>query len=89
MANARLDFRLDAKIKSKVEKASALSGVNSLTEYVVRVLDRDASRVIEQHESMSLKGDIFDRFTAACDESSAPNKALRDAKSFTDKHDIT
>ena len=88
MATARLDLRLDSKVKSKIEKASALLGVSTLTEYIVRVMDEDASRVIEQHESMSLEGDLFDRFFAACDNSVGPNKALLDAKSFTEEQGI-
>jgi uncharacterized protein (DUF1778 family) len=85
MATARLDLRLDSKVKSKVEKASALLGANTLTEYVVRVMEQDASRVIEEHESMTLGNDLFDKFFAACNKSNAPNKALLDAKSFTDE----
>ena len=88
MATARLDFRLDSKVKSKVEKASALLGVSTLTEYVVRVIDEDASRVIERHESMALEGDLFDRFVDACNKSASPNKALLDAKAFTEEQGI-
>ena len=46
MATARLDIRLDEEIKAKAEKASALLGLKSLTEYVVRLMDEDASHVI-------------------------------------------
>ena len=42
MATARLDIRLDEDIKVKAEKASALLGLKSLTEYVVRLMDEDA-----------------------------------------------
>ena len=38
MATARLDLRLDEEIKAKAEKASALLGLKSLTEYVVRLM---------------------------------------------------
>ncbi len=83
MANARLDLRLDVKIKSKIEKASALSGSKNLTEYIVKVLDENSTQVISRHEKMTLENDIFDRFIEACNNAKKPNKALRDAARFT------
>ena len=38
MAIARLDIRLDEAIKAKAEKASALLGLKSLTEYIVKLI---------------------------------------------------
>ena len=52
MATARLDLRLDEEIKAKAEKASALLGMKCLTEYIVRLMNVDATRVIEEHESI-------------------------------------
>jgi uncharacterized protein (DUF1778 family) len=83
MATARLDIRLDEEIKAKAEKASALLGLKSLTEYVVRLMDEDSTQVIAEHESITVKADVFDRFIMACDEAKAPNKALREAAAFT------
>lgn len=87
MPTARMDMRLDASIKAKAEKASALLGLASLTEYVVRTLDADATRVIAEHESIVVSNDIFDRFMAACDAARAPNAALvsvaKRAQAFT------
>ena len=64
MATARLDIRLDEEIKAKAEKASALLGLKSLTEYVVRLMDEDADQVIAQHEIITLENDVFDEFMA-------------------------
>ncbi len=83
MANARLDMRLDAEVKAKAEKASALLGMKSLTEYVVRLMESDASQVIAEHESMVVENNIFDRFLNACDETARPNQALLDAVANT------
>lgn len=83
MATARLDIRLDEKIKLKAEKASALIGLKSLTEYIVRLMDEDASKVIAQHESMTVKDDVFDQFIQACDRVKEPNQALIEAVRFT------
>lgn len=88
MATTRLDLRLDEAIKAKAEKASALLGLRSLTEYVVRLMDEDATQVIEKYESFSVDGDVFDRFTQACEQAKAPSKALKDALAFTEAKGI-
>jgi uncharacterized protein (DUF1778 family) len=88
MATARFDMRLDAELKAKAEKASALLGMKSLTDYVVKLMEENASRVIAEHESIVVKSDIFDRFMLACDRSSKPNKALKDAAEFTKDQEI-
>jgi len=62
MATTRFDMRLDEEIKLKAEKASALLGMKSLTEYVVRLMEQDASKVIAEHESIIVKDDVFERF---------------------------
>lgn len=82
MATARLDIRLDEEIKAKAEKASALLGLKSLTEYVVRLMDDDATQVISEHEGITVDVNVFDQFMVACDEAKAPNKALLEAADF-------
>ena len=88
MATTRLDMRLDEEIKAKAEKASALLGLKSLTEYIVRLIDDNATRVIAQHESFTVENDVFDRFINACEKARKPNKALMDATFFTKKQGI-
>lgn len=88
MVATRLDMRLDQEIKAKAEKASALLGLKSLTEYIVKLIDDDATRVIAQHESIIVENDIFDAFMNACEKTQKPNKALLDATSFTKEQDI-
>ncbi|QUX92043.1 DUF1778 domain-containing protein [Marinomonas sp. A3A] len=83
MATARLDIRLDEEIKAKAEKASALLGLKSLTEYVVRLMDEDASHVIAKHESLIVKKDVFEQFLMACEQAEKPNNALKEAAAFT------
>jgi len=82
MVTTRLDMRWDKSIKAKAEKASALRGQN-LTAYIVNLVNEDATRVIAQHENIIVKDDIFDRFMDACAEARQPNKALREAVTFT------
>lgn len=83
MTTTRLDLRLDQDIKAKAEKASALLGMKSLTEYVVKLMDESSSQVIEQYESITVENDVFDRFVEACDKATKPNQALQDAATFT------
>ena len=86
MAAARIDMRLDETIKLKAEKASALLGYKSLTEYVVRLMDENSTEVIAQHESIVVDNDVFDRFWNACNKTIKPNKALADANQFAKEH---
>ncbi len=88
MTTARLDMRLNKEIKAKAEKASALLGLKSLTEYIVNLIDENSSQVIKQHESMTVENDIFDNFMNTCEEVRSPDKALVDAVAFTKEHGI-
>jgi len=54
MATARLDIRLDEEIKAKAEKASALLGLKSLTEYVVRLMD-ECQQLGDTHTLITIK----------------------------------
>ena len=83
MATARLDMRLNKEVKAKAEKASALLGMKSLTEYIVHLINDDATQVIAQYESMTIEDDLFDKFMANCEKTHAPNQALKDALIFT------
>jgi uncharacterized protein (DUF1778 family) len=83
MATARLDIRLNEEIKAKAEKASALLGLKSLTEYIVRLMDEDATQVISQYENITVENNVFDQFMSACEQAQAPNRALLNAASLT------
>lgn len=83
MATTRLDIRLDEDIKAKAEKASALLGLKSLTEYVVKLMDENSTHVIAQHESIIVEDSIFDQFISACEKAKEPNTALIEAAKFT------
>jgi uncharacterized protein (DUF1778 family) len=88
MATARMDLRLDKKLKEKVEKASALTGAKSMTDYVISIMEKEATKDINRYESMTVKNDIFDRFMDACEKAGKPDKALSDAAEFTKKQGI-
>lgn len=86
MTTARLDIRLDEEIKDRAEKATALLGLKSLTEYVVRLMDENSTRIIAQHETMVVDDDVFDRFISACEKAKGPNDALMEATRFTEEN---
>ena len=88
MTTARLDLRLDEEIKTRAEKASALLGLRSLTDYVVKLMDEDSKKVIEKYESITIEDSAFDRFYEACEKAKAPNKALLGALAFAEEKGI-
>ncbi len=88
MATTRFDMRLDEEIKTKAEKASALLGMKSLTEYVAQLMDNDATQVIAEHESITVDDNVFDRFMNACEKAQKPNNALLEAAAFTKNQGI-
>ena len=88
METARLDMRLSPDIKAKAEKASALLGLRSLTEYIIKFIDENSTKVIKQYESISLENDIFDNFMRICEEVQSPNKNLAEAAAFTKEQGI-
>ena len=88
MATSRIDMRIDDVVKAAAEKAAALEGMKSLTEYVVRLIEKDAHRVIREHESIVVKDDVFDRFMSACTAAEAPNEKLHKAAAYADERGI-
>ncbi|MDM3872677.1 DUF1778 domain-containing protein [Porticoccus sp. W117] len=88
MATSRIDMRIDEAIKALGEKAAALTGRRSLTEYVTRLIEEDATRVIREHEAITLENNVFDRFMAACEAAEAPNAKLRAAREFAEQQGI-
>lgn len=82
MATSRIDMRIDETVKAAAEKAAALEGMKSLTEYVVRLIEKDSQRIIKEHESITVENDVFDRFILACNTAKAPNQKLRAAKNL-------
>ena len=88
MATTRIDMRIDETVKAAAEKAAALEGMKSLTDYIVQLIEKDAQRVIKAHGMLVLKDDVFDRFIQACDAANAPNKKLREAKAFAKRKGI-
>jgi uncharacterized protein (DUF1778 family) len=88
MTTTRIDMRIDESLKAAAEKAAALEGMKSLTEYIVQLIEKDARRVIKEHGAIVLQEDVFDRFIRACDAADAPNQKLRDARALAKRKGI-
>lgn len=79
-------MRIDENLKANAEKAAALKGMKSLTEYVVRLIQEDAEQVIRAHGAVTVENNVFDRFMTACEAADAPNDQLLAAKRYSDQH---
>ena len=88
MATSRIDMRIDETVKAAAEKAAALEGMKSLTEYVVRLIEKDSQRVINEHGAITVEDNVFDRFIRACDAAEAPNQKLREARKLAQRKGI-
>lgn len=74
--DARLNFRLSSELKRLVEEAAAQLG-QSVSDYAVSTLARDARDVIERQARTELSQRDRDTFLSIlADTSARPNKAL-------------
>jgi len=76
--DTRLDLRLSADNKKLIEKAALMTGQSITTFVVSSTLERAQETLLEQ-ERLLLTDRERDRVLEALDESTPPNKALRDA----------
>jgi uncharacterized protein (DUF1778 family) len=76
--NARLDFRLPAKLKQLIENAAVEAG-QSLTDFAVSTLVEKAHDVIQRGRVTELTNRDRDLFIAMIERPAPPNAALRGA----------
>jgi uncharacterized protein (DUF1778 family) len=77
-SNARIEFRLPAKLKKQIERAAAVEN-RSLTAFVTAVLSEAAREVLTEQsrqEHVRLSDRDRDRFLAMLDAPPAPNATL-------------
>ncbi len=75
---ARLEARISADQKTVLQRAAALSG-RTLSEFIVASAQEAASRIIQQHEMISLSRAEQIAFVSALLEPPASNARLRQA----------
>ncbi len=84
--NARLNFRLTSDLKQVIEEAAASLG-QSVSDFAVSTLVRQARTVVEQRNSTVLSDGDRDRFIALLDDvEGRPNAALVKAAKRYKKH---
>lgn len=78
ITRARLDVRLNAQVKEKIEQAAVVSH-QTVTDFVVTSLLRASEEALQRHETIRLTQSDRDLFLAALDADARPNRALRKA----------
>jgi uncharacterized protein (DUF1778 family) len=77
-ANARLDLRLSARDRERIDRAASLVGL-PLATFVRTAVLREADRTVAAESISTLSPSESRRFLAALGKSFAPNAALRRA----------
>jgi uncharacterized protein (DUF1778 family) len=75
---SRLNIRCDSHTRQLLDKAANYAHV-SISEFVLSNALASAERVVQEHESITLKPKDFEAFLAALDTSAKPNAALKRA----------
>lgn len=66
--NQRIEMRVDLETKQMAERASAVLGCSSLTEYITRLIRENSPKIIEQQTEIKLSNQQFDRFIELCED---------------------
>jgi uncharacterized protein (DUF1778 family) len=77
-ATARLDLRLTARDRARIDRAAALAGL-PVAAFVRSAVLREAERTVAAESTATLSAAESKRFLAALEKSFAPNAALRRA----------
>ncbi|MCY7353687.1 MAG: DUF1778 domain-containing protein [Lysobacter sp.] len=80
----RLELRITTRDKQVVARAAELKG-EGLSTFARGVLLREAQRIVEAEQSVTLSASQTKRFLKALDRPFAPNAALRKAMARGDK----
>jgi len=77
-ATARLDIRLSARDRERIDRAAAFAGL-PLATFVRTAVLREADRTVAAETTVTLSPDESQRFLAALEKPFAPNLALQRA----------
>lgn len=75
---SRLNIRCDSRTRQLLDKAASYAHL-SISEFVLSHALASAERVVQEHESITLKPKDFEAFLAALDAPAKPNAALKRA----------
>ncbi len=62
----RMEMRVDPEIKRLAERASAVLGCASVTEFVSALIRDNAPKILEQQSAIEVTNAQYDRFMAIC-----------------------
>jgi uncharacterized protein (DUF1778 family) len=85
LSTERMNFRVKPRIKSAIQRAAALSGVDDSV-FAISAAYKSALETIESHERTMLSPADYAAFFKALDEGAKPNAKLRAA---LDRHSAT
>ncbi len=78
LKESRLNIRCDSHTRQLLDKAASYAHV-SISEFVLSNALASAERVVQEHESITLKPKDFEAFLAALDAPTKPNATLKRA----------
>jgi len=78
LKESRLNIRCDNHTRELLDKAAGYAHV-SISEFILSNALASARRVVQEHESITLKPKDFEAFLAALDSPGKPNVALKRA----------
>jgi len=78
LKESRLNIRCDVRARALLDKAATYAHV-SVSEFVLSHALSSAEKVVQAHESITLKPEDFQAFLVALDAPAEPNRALMDA----------
>jgi len=75
----RIDMKIDPELKLLAERATAVCGYATLTDFITSLIRENAPKILQEQKSIQLTQDQFDSFMAACnDVERKPSKRLSD-----------
>ena len=64
----RIEMRVDSDIKQLAERASAVLGFASMTEFITNLIRENAPKILQQQTAIEVTNTQFDRFMAICND---------------------
>ena len=64
----RIEMRVSPEIKLLAERAAAVCGYASMTEFITNLIRKNAPRILQQETAIRLANEHFDHFITACED---------------------
>ncbi len=84
-ATVRIEIRVSPEIKREAERAAALLGIESLTEFITQAVREKSQKVIQTQQGLILSHTVFDPFFTTCQADIKPSLALQALAEKVDK----